>query len=216
MTATSRVLVVEEEPARAAAAKRLLRAARFEVCIANDSGAARAVLGAIPRDGSRFDAIVLDLDGLDDDALELVRCLAAHAPVLVSATARSDATILETLRAGASGYLFREDAQRRLPSAVQELLGGGAPLSAGAARALLDRLRRSGEREVRHDPSLTPRERDVLRELARGLTYEEVARTLEVSTNTVRAHVRSLYEKLGVATRTEAVMTGLRLGLVTV
>lgn len=215
MTSPSRVLVVEDDERFAQAAALLLRRAHREVVVASDARSAREAASS-----GRFDAFVVDLGLPDEDGVELVRWLAGrapHAPILVSTVARARATILDAVRAGASGYLFKEDMARRLAPAVEELLLGGAPMSAGAAQVVLDRLRSVREDAERSSAAtLTPRERDVLRELARGLTYEQVAVVLGVSANTVRAHVRSIYEKLDAATRTEAVLTAIRMGLIDV
>jgi len=213
VSARSRVLVVEDDERFAHAAALLLRAAHREVVVAKDARSAREAIA----EGERFDAFVVDLGLPDEDGVELVRWLAArapHTPILVSTVARARATILDAVRAGASGYLFKEDMARRLAPAVEELMLGGAPMSAGAAQVVLERLRTTSDEAPR--ASLTPREADVLRELARGLTYEQVAIVLGVSANTVRAHVRSIYEKLDAATRTEAVLTAIRMGLLEV
>lgn len=209
---SARVLLFENDARFATLVRALLRAAQHDVEVVSRGESARRATGH-----ARFDAIVVDLGPCDEDGLDLVRWLASRAdtPILVCARGRSRGSILEALRVGASGYLFHEDLADRLVPAVEELMTGGVPMSAGAARVLLDRLRAMPDDDARTVP-LTPREGDVLRELARGLTYQQVAGVLSVSANTVRAHVRSIYEKLEVTSRTEAVMAGLRMGLLAV
>ncbi|MCZ7680692.1 MAG: response regulator [Sandaracinaceae bacterium] len=112
MTSPSRVLVVEDDERFAQAAALLLRRAHREVVVASDARSAREAASS-----GRFDAFVVDLGLPDEDGVELVRWLAGrapHAPILVSTVARARATILDAVRAGASGYLFKEDMARRL------------------------------------------------------------------------------------------------------
>jgi DNA-binding NarL/FixJ family response regulator len=82
-------------------------------------------------------------------------------------------------------------------------------MSPAVARLVLEQLHAAEERLTAR---LTERQRDVLEQLASGLRYDQMALTLEVTTNTVRAHVRSIYRKLDAATRIEAVLTGVKLG----
>jgi DNA-binding NarL/FixJ family response regulator len=114
--------------------------------------------------------------------------------------------------------VLKEDLGKRLPSALAEALGGGVPMSPVAARAVLSLVRGAPAPAPRPATSgesdLSPREREVVQQLGRGLTYEQVAITLGVSINTVRTHVRTVYEKLGAASKTEAVMLALQRGLV--
>lgn len=170
----------------------------------------------------QFDVALVDLGLPDVDGIELIRSIARNdppLPILVLTAAQTEERILSSLRAGAAGFLFKEDLATRLRSAVEELLAGGVPLSAAAGRLLLSELRSGrtgdgGAGEV--DASgLTERERTVLDWLGEGYSYTEVADRLQISINTVRTHVRNVYEKLGVSTKTQAVREALRRGLLT-
>ena len=161
--------------------------------------------------------ILVDLNLPDRDGVELIAQLSAvrpSTPVLVLTVAADDARILAALGAGARGYLFKEELGRRLASAIDEIFQGGVPMSARVARLVLAQLR--APRETGYSPILTPteREHEVLALLARSLTYDEIGATLGISVNTVRTHVRALYDKLDVCTRTEAVMSALDRGLI--
>lgn len=145
---------------------------------------------------------------------ELCRRRVSVPTVVVTAVSDED-RILEALRAGAVGYIFKHDVGQRAVPIVEEAVHGGTPLSRGAASLLLRSLRGSTPR-VPERPELTPREHGVLGMLARGKSYADVGITLGVSENTVRSHVRSIYDKLGASSKTEAVMAGLRLGLLRV
>ncbi len=161
---------------------------------------------------------LLDLMLPDVDGVELVQELARQRPglpIVVASTESDEQRVLAALRAGAIGYVFSADMDQRVVAVVEEAMRGGSPMSRPVARLLLDACRGkvgSGETATR----LTRRERGVLTMLAEGHSYSEVGHSLGVSENTVRSHVRSIYEKLGVSSKTEAVMTALRLGLVRV
>ena len=155
---------------------------------------------------------VVDLGLPDGDGVDFVReVVGAGAKALVLSSASEEERILAALRAGACGYLFKEDLHQRLLSGIEEVRAGGVPLSVGAGTVVLRHLR--GATPPRHLPALTGREQGVLELLADGCSYDEIAQSLKISLNTVRTHVRGLYEKLGSVNKTEAVMLALHLGL---
>ncbi len=163
--------------------------------------------------------VLLDLSLADADGVDLVRWMASRLPAVPIVTLSrpgTDERIIAAVRAGAHGCLFTNEAIDRIVSALEEALDGGRPLSHGMTRVLLEHIRRSApppsklRRAVR---PLTERERVALAQMARGLSYEDTAKTLDVSVNTVRSYVRAIYDKLGVNSRTEAVLLGIKLGL---
>lgn len=163
---------------------------------------------------------LVDLGLPDISGVELIRRIAAASPdlpIVVLTVCTEEARILEAFRAGARGYLFKEDLGRDLVPALDEALAGGAPMSRPVARLVLQQLRATEATDrpaAPHLPALTERERQVVEQLARGLSYEHVGMVLGISTNTVRSYIRAIYEKLCVCSRTEAVVVALRLGLV--
>jgi DNA-binding NarL/FixJ family response regulator len=176
-------------------------------------------LAALGAGGARPSVIVLDLGLPDMDGVALIRrirAVDAELPIVVL-TVRTDANdVVAAFRAGAQGYLLKEDLGRGLGGALEEALHGGAPISRDVARHLLAEVRR-GDVEVTRDasqPALTDRELQVLSEFADGLSYGEVAASLNVSVNTVRSYVRTIYEKLSVDSKTSAVLEAVRLGLI--
>lgn len=176
----------------------------------------RAVASSLCRD-FQPDVALVDLE-LPDDGLPLVEELSRRRPgiptVVVTAVSE-EPRILAAIRAGAVGYIFKDDVGQRAVPIVEEAIRGGTPLSRAVARLLL-RTFRGDEPKTPIRTELTPREQGVLGMLARGKSYAEVGTTLGVSENTVRSHVRSIYEKLGASSKTEAVMVGLRMGLLRV
>ena len=155
--------------------------------------------------------VVLDLGLPDGGVIELLREVARRWPESPAVAVSDDddpERAIEALRAGACGYVLKHDLHARLPAAIDDALAGRLPLSAGVAGAVLRHLRRGDEGAAA--VSLTSAERALLEGLARGLSYEQCARAAEVSVNTVRTHIRAVYRKLDVCTKTEAVLAALR------
>ena len=165
----------------------------------------------------RPDAVVMDasLPGLD--GIEATRAIHERAPgicIVLLASAPDDALGLRALRAGAAGYLSKGVEPHLLPRALRGAVEGEAAISRRLAMTLVESYRRtprggSGLRPVRSE--LTDREWEVLDLLASGASTEDIARTLVLSTETVRSHLKNLYRKLGVRSRGEAVQEALRL-----
>jgi len=210
MGSARRLLLVEDD-AEYVAALRLVIEPEFELVVAETAAAARQASGP-------FVAVCVDLGLPDGDGTEIVRWLVERQPdlpVIVVTVHRSDRRILAALRAGACGYLLKEHVGTRLASAVEEAIDGGAPMSPAIARRLISLVAALPAVDVRHrpQPELTDRELTVIRTFSEGLTYQQAAATLGISLNTLRTHVRNIYEKLAVGSRTEAVLSALELGL---
>ena len=117
-------------------------------------------------------------------------------------------SIFPALAAGANGYLLKHFVADRLIESIQEVLSGGAPMSAPIARMVVKSLQSKGTTE--EEVQLTSREREVLDGLARGLAYKQIADELDISMGTIRTHIERIYEKLHVHNRTDAVVKYLR------
>jgi DNA-binding NarL/FixJ family response regulator len=155
------------------------------------------------------------------DALLLKQLVASMqaTPVMLMSQPVEDNAAIELLKAGISGYLFTSDA-RFLLTSVRELVRGGLPMSGPLSQLVLQRARRSSSRLAAVQPEgeaarglLSARQREILTLLQGGHSYEDIGRALDLSINTVRSHVRIVYERLGASSKVEAVMVGLALGL---
>jgi DNA-binding NarL/FixJ family response regulator len=214
-TRPPRVLVVEDDGRVSQAVCAILSSGGFDVAHVADTaaGAAAAVRADPP------DLVLVDLGLPDGDGVELIRSLRASAfgrPILVLTSATDPGRVVSALHGGADGYLFKEDLDASLASSLRHMTSGGVPLSPGAAQAVLSELRSRPGKEAppaAAAPSLTPRERSVLELLSTGAGYADIARELGIEVNTIRSHVRSLYEKCGVQNRAEAVNLAWSLGL---
>jgi DNA-binding NarL/FixJ family response regulator len=168
--------------------------------------------------------MIVDRPALDPTALMMIAKLAqewAGVPLLVVTERGSDREVLEALRAGATGCLFREDLGRRLVPAIHDALEGGAPMSRAVANMVLTRARRHSSaqmkavrRESAPSVELGERKREIIAMLARGLSYDQIGMALDISINTVRSHVREIYNVLEVSTKVEAVMAAVERGII--
>jgi DNA-binding NarL/FixJ family response regulator len=141
---------------------------------------------------------------------ELLARLHEAAPslrVLVYTADAGDALVQEVLARGAAGIVLKEAPLQDLVRALDAVRRGGTYVDPALATAALGALRSDR-------PAVTERERDVLSHLSRGKTHEEIGRDLGISVETVRTHLRKASDKLGASTRTQAVATAYRLGLI--
>ena len=202
-----KVLLIEDDDEFASALQGVVPAS-LELTHARSAAEARAIT-------QPPDAVAIDLGLPDADGVTLIRELVHRFPelaVVVLTQAHEPERVMAAFRAGARGYLFKEDADR-LDAAVREARLGGAPMSPSVARWVLEWAQLSSNRRPT-EARLTPRELDLVRLLADGCSYAQIAEHMDVSVNTVRTHVRNVYEKLAVGNRMEAVMAALRLGLI--
>jgi DNA-binding NarL/FixJ family response regulator len=117
--------------------------------------------------------------------------------------------VFESICNGATGYLLKKTPPGRLLDAIREAHDGGAPMSPEVARKVITVFQKTGPPE-KFDENLTPQEQRLLKLLSEGNSYQEMADALEISLNTVRTYIRSVYEKLHVHSRSEAVSKALR------
>jgi DNA-binding NarL/FixJ family response regulator len=135
-----------------------------------------------------------------------------EASILMLTVFADDDSVFESIRNGASGYLLKKTTPDRLLTAIRETHGGGAPMSPEIARRVLQFCQKAAP-PPSGPPELTPQEIRVLALLAEGHGYQAAADELGISLNTVRNHVRNIYERLHVHTRAEAVSKALRRGI---
>jgi DNA-binding NarL/FixJ family response regulator len=165
-----------------------------------------------------WDLVLMDLDMPGMSGVECTRRIKAAlpgVPVVVLTVFEDRANILAAICAGADGYLLKRTPADSLLLQLRLVLAGGSPLSAGVAKTLLDVVRQvNGTLATSGTVELTEREREVLACLVRGMSYKAVARSLGISVDTVRSHIRGVYGKLQVHSVAAAVSRALREGLV--
>ena len=161
------------------------------------------------------DVLLVDLGLGDISGLEVIRFVAEHHPhcdVLVVSIFGDEEHVLAALEAGARGYLLKGTLTRDIALDIQDLRNGGSPLSPIIARQVLKRLQPEPPPDSNQhgtvketEEALTPREVEILRLIARGFSYAETAELLNISMQTVHTHLKHIYRKLAVHSKTEAV-----------
>ena len=162
------------------------------------------------------DVLLLDIHLPGMSGVEGVRVLKERFPeirILILTVYEEEDKVFESMCGGASGYLLKKSTPAQIVEAVREARRGNSPLSPEVARQIVERLRAAGVRK-RRPSSLTDQELNVLKLLAEGHSYHSASQRLGVSINTVRDHVRDVYKKLQVHTRSEAVSQALRRRLI--
>jgi DNA-binding NarL/FixJ family response regulator len=173
-------------------------------CVSTYSSARDALRG-LPND--RPDVVLMDINMAGMNGIECVGRLKALHPKMqiVMLTVYEDAEqIFKALTAGASGYMLKRLTPSSLLEAIREVHDGGSPMSSSIARKVVASFRKSSTSGSGVGP-LSPREHMVLERIAKGSPYKEIAAELNITIPTVRNYLRRIYDKLQVATRTEAV-----------
>ena len=208
----TRVLVVEDDPTLRAA---MCRAVQADAGLVLAGEADSWETAARHLRESSYDVVLLDLDLRGRSALDLIPSATRQARLLVITVLGDETSVLRAIESGASGYLLKDELLDDLTLSIHQVQQGEAPLSAAVARHLLRQVqRRASQPVVDAERTLTPREQQVLTAFARGASYKEVAAECDISLHTVRDYVKSLYRKLGVHSRGEAVNKALRERLV--
>jgi DNA-binding NarL/FixJ family response regulator len=206
-----RVLLVDDHPLVRHGLTDLLAATDdLRVVAAVDDGDAAAAAAV----EHRPDVVLMDLSMLRMDGIVATRELLAAVPtarVIVLTSFCENERIHDALEAGAIGYLLKDAEPEDVVRAVRDAAAGDAPLSPRAARALLPQNRRPGRATT---DALSAREREVLSLVAAGLPNKSIARRLDISEKTVKAHLTRVFSVLGVTDRTSAALWAQRHGVV--
>ena len=207
MTDPLRILLVDDHPV----VRRGLRAMfddRPDMTVAAEAADGRAALDLLAH--IDIDIVLMDLQmpGMDGvTTIGHITSRPAAPPVLVLTTYDTDADILTAVEAGATGYMLKDAPPEHLCQAVHTAAQGRTALAPDIAARLLGRLRTP-------QPALSPREVEILRLLAQGLSNRALSRELFISEATVKTHLVHIYDKLGVDNRTAAITTALERGII--
>jgi DNA-binding NarL/FixJ family response regulator len=212
----TRVMVVDDHPMWREGVARDLTEAGYDVVATTGEGRqAVRIAGA-----TRPDVVVLDLQLPDISGVEVIRGLAEALPevrVLMLSASGEQQSVLDAVKAGATGYLVKSAAPQEFLEAVRKTAAGEAVFTPGLAGLVLGEYRRlaaapSGAHD-RDAPRLTERETEVLRLVAKGLSYKQIAERLGVSHRTVQNHVQNTLGKLHLHNRVELTRYAIEQGL---
>lgn len=184
----------------------------LEICGSADTLATgRALLASNP------DVLLIDLalpDGNGVDLIREARTQLSGVKIIVVSIFGDARSVVRAIEAGADGYLLKGADPREAEAAIRSVLEGGAPISPAVASHILSRMRERSAARAELDAPLTEKEIAILTDLAKGFRYKEVARLHGISPHTVADHVKSIYRKLAVNSRSEAVFEAVQAGLI--
>jgi len=205
------LIVVDDHPIwREAIARDLTAAGHRVLAVLGDGTAALTAIRAL-----RPDVAILDLQLPDRSGVAVLQALGEDCPTaaLVLSASGESSDVLEAMKAGARGYLVKSASAAELADAVERVAAGDAVFTPGLAGLVLGEYRRLANADVEERPKLSERETEVLRLVAKGLSYREIAERLVLSQRTVQNHVQHILTKLQLHNRTQLVRYAIEQGI---
>jgi DNA-binding NarL/FixJ family response regulator len=164
------------------------------------------------------DVILMDIDlpgGISGiDAVKKIRRHNASVQIIMLTVFDDNKTVHDAIVTGASGYLLKKNISERLPAAIMEVLNGGAPMSPSIARMVIAGIQQKNAALDENKYQLTPRERQILVALSEGTSYKIIAAQSSISIDTVRSHIKHIYQKMQVHNQLEAVSRARNEGMI--
>ena len=167
---------------------------------------AEAALAALPQE--KPSVVLMDINMPGMSGIECVRRLKPQmldTQFMMLTVYEDPDHIFKALSSGASGYMLKRTPRAELLNAIKDVHAGGSPMSSNIARKIVQSFQRFSSSSLAEPDNLSPREREVLELLARGYLYKEIAESLHISVPTVNTHIRRIYEKLHVRSRSQAI-----------
>lgn len=199
------VSIVEDNQGIRKSIEELISGSDGYECLSSYSNAEDAI-ESLPKD--KPDVILMDINlpvASGIECIKKIRPLMPDTNIIMLTMYEDSEKVFEALSAGATGYLLKRTSPQKLIDAIKEVQDGGSPMSMQIARMVVKSFNRRDSKNKLTE-SLTARENDILEYLSRGMRYKEIADNLFISVDTVRTHIRKIYEKLHVHSKTEAVL----------
>jgi DNA-binding NarL/FixJ family response regulator len=201
-----KVSIVEDDPGTREMLAALVSRETDMGCLKTYANAEEAVVG-VPRDVPDVLLVDINLPGKSGiDCVAALKVVLPKLPMLIVTTYDDSENIFNALRAGATGYLLKRAPASEIVAAIRDAIASGAPMSSGIARKVVAFFHKAPVKKPNGAGHLTDREEQILNLLCKGLQYKEIACNLNVGVSTVRSHLHTIYLKLHVTSRTEAVV----------
>jgi DNA-binding NarL/FixJ family response regulator len=200
------IAIVEDNAALANGLRKIVESASDFRCLGVWTTAEEALKKI---DAFRPQVVLMDINLPGMSGIEATARIKQHLPeiqVIMVTVYRDHDQIFAALKAGASGYLLKRSTPEEVRQAIRDVRSGGAPMSAEIARRVVEAFHQPAKAPGAEDIKLSKRETEILEQLTMGLANKEIADRLTISVETVRVHLRRIYEKLHVHSRTEAAM----------
>ncbi len=206
------VLVLEDHPETREWLTQIIRKAFVEVELfeASSLAQARKIIGE-----NQLDLALIDLNLPDGNGVEIISEISQKSPntyCVVATIFDDDNYLFPALEAGAQGYLLKEQTTDEFIQSLQGIIKGEPPISPAIARKMINHFH--NDIQPSDKPDLSSREKEILGAIAKGLSRNEAAEILGITSNTVASHLKSIYGKLNVSNRAQATLEALRMGLV--
>lgn len=210
------VFIVEDDDLTRTSLVRRIAESQAGLQVTTAVGTCREIRAAL--EVSRPSVLLVDLGLPDGDGLDIIRDTAQRWPavlIMVITVFGDELKVVSSIKAGATGYLLKDDAAVGIGEAIRQMLAGGSPISPAIARHLIRHFRPDSSRAQTPAPvTLTPREMEILTLASKGFSYSETAALLGLTSSTVSSYTKNIYGKLAVSSRSEAVYEATRMGLI--
>jgi DNA-binding NarL/FixJ family response regulator len=201
----TRIALVEDDNGLRASMVSLLKRTSWIRVVADYADAKSALADIVRR---KPDVVLMDVNMPEMNGIECITHMKALLPavyILMLTVHDDNDSLFNSILAGADGYLLKATVPSRLLAAIREVCSGGSPMTPQIARRIVQRFRKSDPAPTNIE-NLTPREMEVLKQLALGNQYKEISANLNITVDGIRFHIRGIYNKLHVHSRTEAVL----------
>jgi DNA-binding NarL/FixJ family response regulator len=198
------VSIVEDDSEVRATLARLINGSPGYRCVSQHASGENA-LREIPKINPDVTLMDINLPGMSGvECVRRLKPLMPSAQIIMLTVYQNTENIFNALAAGATGYMLKQTPPAELLTAIQNVHAGGSPMSSHIARKIVQSFQQPSAASAA-EQSLSPREAEVLHLLTKGYLYKEIAENMQVTYATVHTHIRHIYEKLHVRSRTEAV-----------
>ena len=198
-----RIAIVDDDPGVRTSLETMVGHFRGCRCVGR-FGSGDEALGGLA--ACQPDVVLMDINMPGTDGIECVRRLKLerdHVEFIMLTVYEDTESIFRALAAGASGYLLKRAGAHEIETAIRQVSAGGSPMTSHIARKVVQSFRQPAA--AAEAEQLTPRQQEILEQLARGLLYKEIAEALGISYETVNNHIRQIYRKLHIRSRSQAV-----------